>query len=148
MSATERPDHWRTMESVYAESAIHQALGLRLAVNGPGDVSVLYDGASAATNRNGNPAGGALAEMVDSAVVQAARTLLEATDRTVTIELKVNFVRGVPSGEPLTTRGMIDHLGRTTAVGTGRVEDQAGHLVAVGLVTVNIRRSPGSDSGG
>lgn len=144
MSTIERRDHWRSMETVYVESAIHQTLGLRLTVNGPGDVSVAYDGTLAATNRGGNPAGGALAEMVDSAVVQAARTLLEESDRAVTLELKVNFLRGASGGEPLVTHGLIDHMGRSTAVGVGRVEDQTGNLVALGLVTVSIKRQAGT----
>jgi acyl-CoA thioesterase len=140
VSVAESRSHWRAMEAVYGESPIHRALGLELRVEGDGEVVIAYDGSLEATNRRGNPAGGALAEMIDSAVVQAARTLLEDGDAATTLELKVNYVRSAPEGERLTTRGTIDHIGRSTAVGHGRVMDEQGRLVALGLVTVSLRR--------
>lgn len=140
MSVTESNAHWREMEAVYHESPIHRALGLVLRVEGDGEVVIAYDGSPEATNRRGNPAGGALAEMIDSAVVQAARTLLNAGDMGTTLELKVNYIRSAAPGERLTTRGTVDHIGRSTAVGHGRVTDEEGRLVALGLVTVSLRR--------
>jgi uncharacterized protein (TIGR00369 family) len=140
VSIVEPRPHWRTMESVYSESPIHRALGLELRVEGDGEVVIAYDGCPDATNRRGNPAGGALAEMIDSAVVQATRTLLEDGDAATTLELKVNYVRSAPQGERLTTRGTIEHIGRSTAVGHGRITDEQGRVVALGLVTVSLRR--------
>lgn len=134
-------EQWREMERVYGESPVHRALGLSLEVPGEREALVHYDGAEAATNRRGHPAGGAIAEMVDSAVVQAAKTDLSAEDAVTTLELKINYLRSAPAGAPLTTRGLIKHLGRTTAVGVGEVRDASDALVAIGLVTVSIRRA-------
>lgn len=134
------PGHAAWMEEVYSESPIHRAMGLSLQVRCRGDVVVRYDGASDGHNRSGNVAGGAIAEMIDSAVVQASRTMLGREARTVTIELKVNFIHGAKG--PLSTHGRIDHLGRSTAVGHARTLDESGRLVALGLVTVSIRSGP------
>jgi len=131
---------YRAQEASYADSPVHRALGLSVEVAGRGEVRIQYDGALAATNRRGHPAGGALAEMIDSAVVQAAKTLLHPDDRVTTLELKINFVRAAPAGSPLTTTGSLRHVGRSTAVGLGEIRDSAGVLLAVGLVTVSIRR--------
>jgi uncharacterized protein (TIGR00369 family) len=63
-----------------------------------------------------------------------------------TLELKVNFVRPGICGRRVTARGSIDHLGRFTAVGTGRVLDEDDRLIAVGLVTVAIGSAAGEGS--
>ncbi len=110
--------HYDEMEGYYDTSPIHRTLGLKLKVPG--------DGA---------------AVMIDSAVVQAARTRLAHTDSTVTIELKVNYIRAAPARLNLSARGQLDHFGRTTAVGSARVEDEAGKLYALGIVTVSIKKA-------
>lgn len=136
-----REQLWRRMEQTYSESPVHRVLGLSLKVVGEGETIVEFNGARDAGNRRGNAAGGALTEMIDSAVVQASRTLLGPDDGVVTLELKVNFLRPGGPGVPLSTRGRIEHLGRSIAVGVGRVEDPQGKLVALGLVTVSVKRA-------
>jgi uncharacterized protein (TIGR00369 family) len=139
--ADDSREAWRVLERGYSISAIHRTLGLSLRVIEPGGVIVTYNGANAACNRLGTIAGGAISEMIDSAVVQASRSLLGAEDVAATLELKVNFVRPARAGESLTTRGRVEYLGSSTAVGTGRVERDDGTLVAMGTVTVSIRRA-------
>ena len=131
---------WRNMEASYADSPIHRVLGLSLTVKGAGEVEVVYTGAPEAANRRGNAAGGALAEMIDSAVVQACKTLIGPQDKVATLELKVNYVRPGPPNAPLITHAKIDFLGRSTSVGVGRIVDESGELIALGIVTVNVRR--------
>jgi uncharacterized protein (TIGR00369 family) len=140
LTDADREAFWRQMEGSYLESNIHRVLGLSLQVVGKGEVIVAYDGRADAGNRRGIAAGGALTEMIDSAVVQASRTLLEPEDGLATLELKVNFIRPGEPGKALSTRARIEHSGRTTAVGVGRVEDGAGRLVAIGVVTVSVTR--------
>lgn len=132
---------WDEMQAGYGELPIHTALGLSLEVLEAGAVRVRYDGTPAAGNRRGIAAGGALAEMINSAVVQACRTKLGREVGTVTLELKVNFIRAAPAGSALVTTGKIEHLGRTTAVGHGRTEDDSGRLIALGMVTVALLRA-------
>lgn len=141
MAVKVREAFWREMERTYGQSAIHRVLGLSLRVIGEGEVIVEYDGRAEAGNRRGNAAGGALTEMMDSACVQASRTLLEPDDHVTTLELKVNFTRPAPAGAALTTSGRIEYIGRSTAVGLGRIEDPEGKLVAFGIVSIAIRRS-------
>jgi uncharacterized protein (TIGR00369 family) len=133
--------HWREMERRYSESPIHKALGLSLHVVGPGKVIVEYDGSEAARNLNGNPAGGALAQMIDSAVFQASRTMLQPGDQAVTLDLKVSLVRAGPVSGGLSAEGRVEHVGRLTTVGEARVRDPDGRLVAIGLATLALRRS-------
>lgn len=140
---TDRRAQWDDMVASYDRSEIHNTLGLTLEIPGAGQTVVHYDGSHGATNRRGNPAGGAIAEMIDSAVVMASRTLLEPEDFTTTLELKVNFIRSAEPGTAVRAEGVIDHIGRTTAVGTGRAFDVEGRLVAMGIVTVALRRRNG-----
>jgi uncharacterized protein (TIGR00369 family) len=141
--AEARPALWHEMETNYSRSPIHRGLGLSLRVVGEGEVVVDYDGSEGASNRRGNAAGGAMAEMIDSAVMQACRTMLAPKDFNTTLELKINFTRAAPPGGRLTTTGRIEHIGRTTAVGTGRIVDAEGRLVALGIVTIAIKRAEG-----
>lgn len=129
------------MEQHYLLSPIHNTLGLTLNVPGEGEAVVRYDGRKDAMNRKGDAAGGTVAEMIDSAVVQACRTMLQPNDSTVTIELKVNYIRAAPANLKLSARAKLDHFGRSTAVGTGRVEDESGKLYAIGIVTVSIKKA-------
>lgn len=131
----------RALEERYIQSPIHSALGLRLEVDDDGTVAVHYDGSEAGRNRRGNTAGGTTATMIDSAVVQATMAQLGEDDVASTIELKVNYVLAGREGEALIARGRLIHVGRSTAVGLGEVTDAQGREIAVGLVTVNIRRA-------
>lgn len=135
-----RPQLWLDMEERYPISPIHAILGLSLEVLEAGKAAIHYDGAPEAANTRGNPSGGLLAQMIDSAVMQSVISRLEIGDLTTTLELKVNYVRSAPPGENLTAHGELEFIGRTTAVGIGRVKDASGEVVAVGTVTASIRR--------
>jgi acyl-CoA thioesterase len=143
-TGAERPTadraNWRHLELAYRDSPIHESLGLRLLVRGAGEVEIQYDGSAGALNRWKIVAGGALATMVDSAVMQACRTLLDHDDVTTTIELKTNFLRAVAQGEPLRAVGTLEHIGRTTAMGIARVKDSNGRTVAFGTATIAVKR--------
>jgi uncharacterized protein (TIGR00369 family) len=139
----ELAQRWRQMESAYGDSAIHRTFGLTLTVVGDGEVVVHAKVTDAAANRQGIVAGGVLAQLVDSAAVQAARTRLGSQDRAVTAELNVNFLRPARTGGPLTARGSLVDMRRSLAVGRADVRDDHDTLVAVGLVTVRLLRAPG-----
>lgn len=138
-----KDDQHRAAEAAYITSPIHKALGLVLKVDGEGGVRILYAGGPNAVNRSGNIAGGALAQMIDSAVVQACKSAIGPEDKTATLELKVNYLRPAPKGEGIVTTGTLEHLGRTTAVGIGRAVSDSGKLIALGTATVSIRRAAG-----
>ena len=143
-TAAERDRHWRWLESSYGGSAIHHTFGLTLTVAGDGEVVIRAEATGAAANKAGTVAGGVLAQMVDSAGVQAARTRLDRQDRAVTVELNVNFLRPAPAGGPLRARGSLLDLSRTLAVARAEVRDAQDVVVAVGLVTVRLLRARGA----
>lgn len=143
MEAATEAGWWEEMQSGYGESPIHTALGLTLEVVEAAKVIVHYDGNPSGGNRRGIAAGGAVAEMIDSAVVQACRTKAGRDVGTVTLELKVNYIRAAPAGARLRTTGQVEHFGRTTAVGQGRTVDETGRLIALGLVSVALLRKSG-----
>lgn len=137
---SERLTRWDEMEKRYSQSNIHSVLGLTLRVLNEGEVDISYDGRKEASNRRGNPAGGTIAQMVDSAVMQSVGTMVAESDSLTTLELKVNYLRAAEPGATLLARGRVEHCGKSTAVGTARVEDSLHRAVAVAIVTVSIRR--------
>lgn len=143
-------DRWRELEERYQRSPIHHALSLSLAVHEPGKVEIHYGGTPAAGNVDGMVAGAALAAMVDSAVLQACRTVSDAAQSLATLELKVNFIRPSPAGVPLVTTAVLHHDGRRTCVGTTETTDQQGRLIALGVVTgaKSERRAAGRSGSG
>lgn len=138
--------YWTEIEKGYGETPVHAALGLSLEITDGGEVRIHYRGLRDAQNRRGNLAGGAIAQMVDSAIVQSCRAMLGHDDKLVTLELKINYVRAGSPGVHVVARGCVDHLGRTTAVGRARVEDMNGKLIALGSATVSIQRAPSASA--
>jgi uncharacterized protein (TIGR00369 family) len=80
--------------------------------------------------------GGIAATLLDSVVGCAVHTTLPAGVGYTTLELKVNYVRAVPtSGETLTATGTVIHAGRRVATAEGRVVDGRDRLVAHATTT-------------
>ena len=60
-----------------------------------------------------------------------------------TLELKVNYVRGLPQdGSPVTATGDVVHAGRSTATAEGRIVDEQGRLLAHATTTCLILDFP------
>lgn len=78
--------------------------------------------------------GGALAAVADSAVAIALWGLLGADKMFTTIEMKINFIAPISSGEVI-AEGNIIHCGRRTAIGDVTLKDQDNRLVAKCLAT-------------
>ncbi|MCW4353684.1 PaaI family thioesterase [Hoyosella sp. YIM 151337] len=92
-------------------------------------------------NPLGNVHGGICATLLDSVMGCAVHTTLEPATGYSTLELKVNYLRTVPtSGVRLTAHGTIIHTGRSTATAEGKVFDDQGRLVAHGTTTCLIHR--------
>ncbi|MBB3036778.1 PaaI family thioesterase [Hoyosella altamirensis] len=92
-------------------------------------------------NPLGTVHGGICATLLDSVMGTAVHSTLEAGVGYGTLELKVNYIRTVPtSGIQLTATGTTIHVGRTTATAEGQVHDDQGRLVAHGTTTCLIYR--------
>ncbi|MBF6364364.1 PaaI family thioesterase [Nocardia puris] len=92
-------------------------------------------------NPLGTTHGGICATLLDSVMGCAVHTTLEAGVGYSTLELKINYIRAVPTdGRKLTATGTTIHVGRTTATAEGRALDAEGRLVAHATTTCVIFR--------
>ena len=85
--------------------------------------------------------GGLACTALDSATACAILTTLPAQTELTTLEIKVNFVRGikVETGN-MRCEGRVIHAGNRTATADGRLTDSKGVLYAHGVVTCLILR--------
>jgi uncharacterized protein (TIGR00369 family) len=92
-------------------------------------------------NPLGTTHGGICATLLDSVMGCAVHTTMDAGVGCATLELKINYIRPVPTdGRRLTATGTTIHVGRTTATAEGRVVDDQGRLVAHATTTCVIFR--------
>ena len=74
--------------------------------------------------------GGLMCTLLDSAVGCAVQTTLPAGVGYTSVEIKVNYLRPVMAGTPLTARGWVTKPGRRVAFAEGEMLDAAGKVVA------------------
>ena len=80
--------------------------------------------------------GGAMATLLDTVMGCAVHTTLAAGRGYTTLNISVNYVRPITlKTEKVFAEGITVHVGRTTAIATGRVVDAAGKLYATGETT-------------
>jgi uncharacterized protein (TIGR00369 family) len=102
-----------------------------------GRIVFASDAAPWMLNPIGSVHGGAIATMLDSAVGCAVHTTLPAGVGYTTLELKVNFIRGVSVDDgQLLAEGKVIHRGGTTAIAEGRLTAATdGRLLAYATTT-------------
>jgi len=87
-------------------------------------------------NPLGTTHGGICATLLDSVLGCAVHSTLPAGVGYTTLELKVNYIKAVPTdNRRLTATGTTIHVGRTTATAEGRVVDENDRLVAHATTT-------------
>ena len=89
------------------------------------------------TNAIGRVHGGAIFSSADSAVGMALVGLINRDENISTLEMKINFLKPVKSGE-IIAEAKIVHKGSQTAIGDVDVRDEKNYLVAKGLATYAI----------
>lgn len=99
----------------YVESAFSQLLGCRLQRLEEGVAEVALALEPQLRNRGGNLHGGALFSLVDIAMGLACSSSHGFDQQSVTIECKINYMRGVNEGEVLCIARVL-HAGRRTLV--------------------------------
>lgn len=88
------------------------------------------------TNPIGSLHGGICATLLDSVMACAVHTTLAPGVGYGTLELKVNYIRSVPTdGRRIIGHGNVIHVGRRTATAEGKVFDDAGKLLAHATTT-------------
>jgi len=99
---------------------------------------VIFEGRPALTHYNpiGCVHGGWAAALLDSCMGYAVYTTLGANSDARTLEIKINYVRGILEGTgKLQAEGNVLHKGRSTATAEGRIVDKDGKLFAHGTTT-------------
>jgi uncharacterized protein (TIGR00369 family) len=90
-------------------------------------------------NPIGSVHGGFAATLLDSAAGCAIFTTLAKGDAWTTLELKINYVRGMTKDTgPVRAEGRIIHRGRTVATSQADIKDRAGKLYAHATTTCMI----------
>jgi uncharacterized protein (TIGR00369 family) len=90
-------------------------------------------------NPIGSVHGGWAATLLDSALGCAIFTTLDKGDRWTTLDLKINYVRGLTEETGLLhAEGRVIHRGRTVATSEGDLRDSAGKLYAHATTTCMI----------
>ena len=91
-------------------------------------------------NTMGYVHGGMISALADTAMGRALRTIEPAVSRSMSFDLKLNFISAAKVGETLRAKGRVVHAGRRTAVTECRVEGPGGRLVATASGTFAITR--------
>ncbi len=123
----------RQVEAVGSSSAFGRLLGMEILEAADGRALlrlVMHDGLR---NLHGKLHGGALFSLIDSAMGQASHSLNGGEPNSVTLECKVNYLRGVDECELLCLARVI-HPGRRTQVVEAEVT-QGERLVAKAQAT-------------
>ena len=102
---------------------------------------VVFEGTPELRHYNpiGSVHGGFAATLLDSALACAIATTMQKGDLWTTLELKLNYVRGMTADTgPVRAEGRIIHRGRTVATSEGDLKDAAGKLYAHATTTCMI----------
>ena len=91
-------------------------------------------------NTMGYVHGGMISTLADSAMGRALRTIEPGVSRSLSFDLKLNFISAAKVGEALRATGRVVHAGRRTAVTECRVEGPGRRLVATASGTFAITR--------
>jgi uncharacterized protein (TIGR00369 family) len=95
-------------------------------------------------NPIGSVHGGIIATVLDSVMAGAVHTKLPVGRAYTTLEIKVNYLRGVNRETgPMTAVGRVIHLGRRTAMAEASLSDASGKLYAQASTTCLIFDVPG-----
>lgn len=87
-------------------------------------------------NPSGSVHGGYAATLLDTAVGCAIHSMLPAGKGYTTLELKVNYIRGMSeSTGPVRAEGKVISVGGQVAIAEGRITDAAGKLYAFATTT-------------
>lgn len=132
-------DNYRErVEGIFASAPFIERVGYRLAAVGPGWCETELDVAAWHMQQNGVAHAGVLATMADHTSGAAAATLLAADQHVLTVEFKMNLLRGA-TGSELFCRAEVVRPGKTITAVEANVYSEEGNekkLVARMLSTM------------
>ncbi|MFF5259111.1 PaaI family thioesterase [Actinomadura viridis] len=111
-------------------SHVHTHLGQVIRKAEPGRVELGWQPGERLTNPGGAIHGGYIAMILDNAVCMAGSSTLDRFTPMLTLNLNIDFLRGVGVGETYTVVGTCVHPGRTRMVSNAVITDGRGRTVA------------------
>lgn len=109
-------------------------LGIELVSAARGEATLALETREELMRMSGIMHGGALASLLDTAAAFAAISLEESSERTVTIDLNMHFLRPVSAGR-VEARARVLREGRRVLIITAEATDPTGKLIAVATTT-------------
>jgi uncharacterized protein (TIGR00369 family) len=109
------PDFRARVEASFARQGLMGSLGARLTRVEPGECEIRLPYSPALSQQDGFFHAGAIGSIADSAGGYAAFTLMDASDRVLTVEYKLNLLAPA-RGELAIARGQVVRAGRTLTV--------------------------------
>src|SRR5947199_7921652 len=134
----------RVVRGELAPPPVATLLGISLASFKDGEAVVTLAAGDSHTNPMGTVQGGVLAALADGAMGWAYMTTLGEGESYTTLEMKVNFLRGVRTGR-ISARARVKNAGRTLGLIECDVLDAGDKLVAHAVSTCMILRAAPSE---
>jgi acyl-CoA thioesterase len=122
------------LRRAFAAVPYARLLGVELVSAARGEATLALETREELLRMGGMMHGGALASLLDTAAAFAAISLAETSERTVTIDLNVHFLRPVSTGR-VEARAHVLREGRRVLIIEVQATDPAGKLIAVATTT-------------
>lgn len=136
----QNPNYRQASREAFEGQAFAELLGMTVGHIAPGELDIHLLPDDRHLQHDGIVHGGVLATMADTAVAMAAHTLVAASERVVTVEFKISYLR--PAGaEPLICRGRVLRPGRSITTSEAELlalRDGREVLIAKALGTVAV----------
>jgi uncharacterized protein (TIGR00369 family) len=130
----ENDENRKAFLKVLNSSPMYKHIGMKVIEAGEGKSKLMMSVSPELLNVYGMLHGGAVASLLDSACSIAAGTFLEPGEICVTVDLRVNFIANLSSGE-IIAEGTLIHKGKQTCVARAEARDQGGNLIAAAMST-------------
>ncbi len=136
-----KPTYEKALRKAVESAPYYQLLQIRLEEIDFGFARFRMPFRKELTQAYGVAHGGSIASLADTAVAFALMTLIQPGERVTTIEMKINFLTSVESGEMI-GEARVQHKGKRLALADMEVKDEKGRWIAKGLATYMILTPP------
>lgn len=128
------PEEMARLRRAFDAVPYARLLGIELVSAARGEATLALEAREELMRMGAIMHGGALASLLDTAAAFAAISLQETSERTVTIDLNMHFLRPVSAGR-VEARARVLREGRRVLIITAEATDPSGKLIAVAATT-------------
>jgi acyl-CoA thioesterase len=129
------PEELSRLEEAFEQVPYARLLGLVFIGAERGAATFALDVREELTRIGGILHGGAIVSLMDTAAAFAVHTLLEPTERTVTVDLTVHFLRPAASAGRVEARAIVLRAGRRILILNVEAKDERNALIATSTMT-------------